>query len=65
MPRATGRLRRNFQGYTIDDSEALIGLGATSISALPQGYTQNIVETGAYMRAVYAGTAAGRQGRRR
>lgn len=47
-----GRLRRNFQGYTADDAEALIGLGASAISALPQGYAQNIVETGAYQRAV-------------
>jgi oxygen-independent coproporphyrinogen-3 oxidase len=51
----TGRLRRNFQGYTADDADALIGLGASAISALPQGYVQNIVETGAYMRAIAEG----------
>jgi oxygen-independent coproporphyrinogen-3 oxidase len=47
-----GRLSRNFQGYTVDPAEALIGLGATAISSLPQGYAQNITETGAHGRAV-------------
>jgi len=51
----TGGLRRNFQGYTTDDADALIGLGVSSISALPGGYTQSIVETGAYMRDVARG----------
>jgi oxygen-independent coproporphyrinogen-3 oxidase len=50
-----GTLARNFQGYTVDAADALIGLGATSISALPQGYVQNITETGAYGRAVTEG----------
>jgi oxygen-independent coproporphyrinogen III oxidase len=50
-----GRLRPNFQGYTADDGNALIGLGASAISALPQGYAQNIVETGAYLRAIDSG----------
>jgi oxygen-independent coproporphyrinogen III oxidase len=51
-----GRLRRNFQGYTDDAVPTLIALGASSISALPQGYAQNLVETGAYTRAVTEGT---------
>ena len=34
----TGRLHRNFQGYTTDEADALIGLGASSIGRLPQGY---------------------------
>ncbi len=51
-----GRLRRNFQGYTDDIARTLIAFGASSISALPEGYAQNIVETGAYARAVLAGT---------
>ena len=50
-----GTLARNFQGYTVDGADALIGLGATSISALPQGYVQNITETGAYSRTVTEG----------
>lgn len=48
----SGTLRRNFQGYTNDQAEALIGLGATSIGRTPQGYVQNIAETGAWARAV-------------
>ncbi len=51
-----GRLRRNFQGYTDDSAAALVAFGASAISALPEGYAQNIVETGAYSRAVLAGT---------
>jgi len=35
-----GHLRRNFQGYTTDEADALIGLGASAISALPQGYSR-------------------------
>lgn len=54
----TGQLRRNFQGYTTDTAGALIGFGASSISALPAGYTQNVTETGAYMRAVREGHLA-------
>jgi oxygen-independent coproporphyrinogen-3 oxidase len=50
-----GRLRRNFQGYTDDQSEWLLSLGATSIARTPYGYAQNIVETGAWSRAVEAG----------
>lgn len=37
----TGRLHRNFQGYTTDASETLIGLGASSISRSRKGYVQN------------------------
>lgn len=48
----TGGLRRNFQGYTTDSADALIGLGASSISQLPQGYVQNMPATGEYQRMV-------------
>lgn len=36
-----GDLHRNFQGYTTDPCPALIGLGASSIGSLPEGYIQN------------------------
>lgn len=36
-----GEMRRNFQGYTADGAEILIGFGASAISRLPQGYVQN------------------------
>ncbi len=50
-----GKLRRNFQGYTDDTSEVLIGLGASSISRFPQGYAQNAPATGAHTAAIRAG----------
>ncbi|MBR0719793.1 oxygen-independent coproporphyrinogen III oxidase [Bradyrhizobium liaoningense] len=52
------RLRRNFQGYTTDASEVLIGLGASAIGHLPQGYVQNDVRTDAYSQAIGAGSLA-------
>ncbi|WP_051334093.1 oxygen-independent coproporphyrinogen III oxidase [Mesorhizobium sp. WSM3224] len=51
----TGGLRRNFQGYTEDNCQTLIGLGPSSISRFRQGYAQNIVATGEYEKAVIAG----------
>ena len=56
MAARTGTLHRNFQGYTTDAQETLLGLGATSIGRTKQGYVQNIAETGAWTRAVRAGT---------
>ena len=50
-----GRLHRNFQGYTDDEAGATVAFGASAISALPDGFAQNIVETGAYTRAVNSG----------
>jgi oxygen-independent coproporphyrinogen-3 oxidase len=44
----TGRLRRNFQGYTDDTADVLIGMGASSISRFPQGFAQNAPSTSAY-----------------
>lgn len=57
-----GRLRRNFQGYTDDAAEALIGLGASSIGQLPQGYVQNMPATGEYQRMADAGGLAAVRG---
>ncbi len=52
---AAGRLRRNFQGYVADEQPWIIGIGASAISSLPQGYTQNAAEAGPYVRAVALG----------
>ena len=60
---AEGRLRRNFQGYTTDRAETLIGLGATAISRTPSGFAQNLGETGAWARAVEAGRLPVAKGR--
>ena len=54
----TGRLRRCFQGYSDDRAEALIGLGASSISRFAQGYTQNAAATSAYCETAGAGAYA-------
>lgn len=53
-----GRLKRNFQGYTVDSPDALIGLGASSIGQLPQGYVQNQAASGEYQKAVNGGALA-------
>jgi oxygen-independent coproporphyrinogen-3 oxidase len=49
-----GRLHRNFQGYTDDQSPTLLGFGASSISKFPQGYAQNAPATFAYQERVNA-----------
>jgi oxygen-independent coproporphyrinogen-3 oxidase len=49
------RLRRNFQGYTTDEADALIGVGASAIGKLPQGFVQNAPDLAGYTRAVSAG----------
>ena len=53
-----GRLRRNFQGYTTDESNVLLGFGASAIGRLPQGYVQNEVGTRAYEQAIASGRLA-------
>ena len=50
-----GRLKRNFQGYTDDQAEVLIGVGASSISRFPQGYAQNAPATSVHTKAVRDG----------
>ncbi|MBU8543253.1 MULTISPECIES: oxygen-independent coproporphyrinogen III oxidase [Roseomonadaceae] len=57
-----GTLRRNFQGYTTDVADALIGLGASSIGRLPQGFAQNETEIGAWRRRVESGQLATARG---
>jgi oxygen-independent coproporphyrinogen-3 oxidase len=47
-----GRLRRNFQGYTTDASDVLIGFGASAIGYMPQGYVQNEIAIHAYQEAI-------------
>lgn len=49
---AQGGLHRNFQGYTTDHCEALIGFGASAIGRLPQGYVQNEVVIGRYAERI-------------
>jgi oxygen-independent coproporphyrinogen III oxidase len=51
----TGKVRRNFQGYTTDPTEILLGLGASSIGQLHQGYVQNAPGLDVYREMVEAG----------
>jgi oxygen-independent coproporphyrinogen-3 oxidase len=53
-----GNLRRNFQGYTTDQAEALLPFGASSIGRLPQGFVQNAADVGSWRRAIETGRYA-------
>ncbi|SLN48587.1 oxygen-independent coproporphyrinogen III oxidase [Pseudooctadecabacter jejudonensis] len=59
---ASGRMQRNFQGYTDDPCDTLIGFGASAISKFPQGYAQNAVSTSAYVQRVEQGGLAAHKG---
>jgi len=49
-----GHMRRNFQGYTIDQADALLPFGVSSIGRLPQGYVGNATDIAGWRRAVEA-----------
>ncbi len=51
-PLAGGPVNRNFQGYTTDTADALIGLGASAIGRLPEGYVQNCATVADYHRRI-------------
>lgn len=55
IAQAEGRLHRNFQGYTTDACQTLIGLGASSIGKFAGGYAQNEVPIGLYESRIAAG----------
>ncbi len=57
-----GTLHRGFQGYTTDAAPALIGVGASAIGCLPQGYVQNLPTSAAYMAALGDGSLATARG---
>jgi oxygen-independent coproporphyrinogen-3 oxidase len=52
---AVGELQRNFQGYTAQDGDVLLGIGPSAISTLPQGYAQNAPAVATWRDAVAAG----------
>lgn len=58
-----GRLRRTFQGYTDVAPVPQIGLGASAISQLPQGFSQNAVGVKQYAESLHQGTYATVRGR--
>ena len=59
---AEGALHRNFQGYTTDPSDVLIGFGASSIGRLTQGYAQNETVLGRYAERISRGELATSKG---
>lgn len=59
-----GTLRRNFQGYTDDTSDVLIGVGASAISRFPQGYTQNAAATSQHTARIREGVFSCARGHR-
>lgn len=56
------RLNRNFQGFTDDPAEHLIGLGASSISEFPNLYVQNAKNAGVYREMLAEGRLATERG---
>lgn len=56
-------LRRNFQGYTTDRADTLIGFGASSIGKTAAGYAQNVTDTGNWRSRIVAGQLATERGR--
>ena len=59
---SSGELRRNFQGYTTDGADLLLGFGPSAIGSLAQGYVQNATETRRWSEAVEAGRLATARG---
>ena len=59
-----GGLRRNFQGYTDDRCQALMGFGASAISRFADGYVQNAPATAAWHQRVAADLSAAVRGHR-
>jgi oxygen-independent coproporphyrinogen III oxidase len=57
-----GTLRRNFQGFTDDPSEVLIGMGASAVSGFPGLYAQNDKHTGHYRQLSGEGRLSARHG---
>ncbi|NNE21811.1 MAG: oxygen-independent coproporphyrinogen III oxidase [Rhizobiales bacterium] len=50
--RRAGRLRRNFQGYTDDPADVLLGFGASAIGKLREGYVHNATPTAEYKKLI-------------
>jgi oxygen-independent coproporphyrinogen-3 oxidase len=54
----TGGLRRNFQGYTAERADHLVGFGASSIGSFAAGFAQNIATVPQWRAAIRAGKPA-------
>jgi len=53
-----GALHRNFQGYTTDPCQTLIGLGVSAIGRFPNGLVQNATRIPDYERRIAVGQLA-------
>ena len=62
---ANGTLRRNFQGFTEDPADILIGLGTSAISQFPDRLLQNAKNAGEWHAGIGAGRFATARGIRR
>jgi oxygen-independent coproporphyrinogen III oxidase len=60
--RRNGELHRNFQGYTTDACDTLLGFGESSIGSLPQGYVQNTTDITRYRERIQSGRLATQRG---
>jgi oxygen-independent coproporphyrinogen-3 oxidase len=56
--RLDGRLRRNFQGYTDDPADVLIGFGASAIGRSRRGYVQNASAIKPWLDRIESGSLA-------
>lgn len=57
-----GKLTRNFQGYSVQLADDMIGLGLTSIGFLENTYFQNIKDLAEYQECVASGRLATHRG---
>lgn len=57
-----GTLRRNFQGFTDDPADILIGLGTSAISGFPDLFAQNEKHAATYRRISGKGRLSARRG---
>lgn len=62
LAQRTGRMRRNSLGYSADTCKTVIGLGASALGRLGDGYVQNDAATGSYTRHIRAGRLAASKG---
>jgi len=58
----SGRLKRNFQGYTTDSATTMIGLGISSIGSFPDGFAQNTPSFPEYFQEISAGNIPVKKG---
>lgn len=57
----SGNLHRNFQGYTTDKTDALIGIGSSAIGRFKNGYVQNAIDMPHYTESILSGNLAARK----